>query len=216
MANKSHAVDKRLKVISFIRERGEISRGDLSAAFSLDKKTVSDVVEELASESLIASSGFRDSVAGRRQELLTLNGNHSNFIGIDLGGTHIIGVLIDLTGEDAGPGLLRNPPRPSQGDHPRSNEDDLQKARGIGKSHGLRAFHLRLRSWIHQSRNGDIHHGNEYPWMAATSTCEKSSRRNSPVLCTWRTVPAHTPLRRNGSAKPGGAGTSFSPIWAMA
>ena len=98
MANRNHAADKRLKVISFIREKREISRGDLAAAFSLDKKTVSDIVEELASESLIVSSGFRESVAGRRQELLALNGNHSNFIGIDLGGTHIIGVLVDLTG----------------------------------------------------------------------------------------------------------------------
>jgi len=99
MASNRHAGDKRLKVISFIREKGEISRGDLSAAFSLDKKTVSDVVEGLEAESLIASSGFRDSVAGRRQDLLALNGSHSNFIGIDLGGTHIIGVLIDLNGK---------------------------------------------------------------------------------------------------------------------
>jgi N-acetylglucosamine repressor len=98
MRSKSRAADKRMKVISFIREKGEISRGDLSAAFSLDKKAVSEVVEELTSESLIASTGFRDSVAGRRQELLALNGNHSNFIGIDLGGTHIVGVLIDLNG----------------------------------------------------------------------------------------------------------------------
>jgi len=94
--NTSRAAEKRRKVLAFIREKGEISRGDLAAAFSLDKKTVSNLVEELFAESLIASAGFRDSSAGRRQELLTLNGAHSNFIGIDLGGTHIIGVLTDL------------------------------------------------------------------------------------------------------------------------
>ena len=97
MGKLGHGAEKRAMILSFIRERGEVSRGDLAAEFSLDKKAVSSVVDELADESLIVSAGFRDSVAGRRQELLSLNGGHSNFIGIDLGGTHIIGVLTDLT-----------------------------------------------------------------------------------------------------------------------
>ena len=90
--------EKRSQVLSFIRERGEISRSDLAAEFSLDKKTVSILVDALEGESLIESAGFRGSAAGRRQELLRLNGKHSSFIGIDLGGTHIIGILVDLAG----------------------------------------------------------------------------------------------------------------------
>ena len=85
-------------MLSYIRASGETSRSDLAAEFSLDKKTVSGAVEELLQESLIVSAGFRESLAGRPQELLTLNGSHSNFIGIDLGGTHIIGILADLSG----------------------------------------------------------------------------------------------------------------------
>ncbi len=85
-------------MLSFIRERGKISRGDLATEFSLDKKTVSGIVDELLEESLIVPVGFRESLAGRRQELLSLSGGHSNFIGIDLGGTHIIGILADLRG----------------------------------------------------------------------------------------------------------------------
>jgi len=85
-------------MLSFIREKGEISRSDLAAEFSLDKKTVSGAVDELLREYLIVSAGFRESLAGRPQELLTLNGGYGNFIGIDLGGTHIIGILADLSG----------------------------------------------------------------------------------------------------------------------
>jgi N-acetylglucosamine repressor len=87
---------KRARVLGFIRDRGEISRGEIAAAFELDKKTVSGIVDELLTASLIVPTGFRESQAGRRQELLALNGSHSNHVGIDLGATHIIGVLTDL------------------------------------------------------------------------------------------------------------------------
>jgi predicted NBD/HSP70 family sugar kinase len=92
------AAEKQARMLSFIREMGEISRSDLAAEFSLDKKTVSGAVDELLRDSLIVPAGFKESLAGRPQELLTLNGSHSNFIGIDLGGTHIIGILADLSG----------------------------------------------------------------------------------------------------------------------
>jgi predicted NBD/HSP70 family sugar kinase len=98
MKKSGRAAEKQTWMLSFIRERGEISRSDLAAEFSLDKKTVSGAVDELLRESLIVSAGFRGSLAGRPQELLRLNGSHSNFIGIDLGGTHIIGILADLSG----------------------------------------------------------------------------------------------------------------------
>jgi N-acetylglucosamine repressor len=89
---------RRVSVLRLVRERSEISRSDIAAHLSLDKKTVSHLVDELLEQSLIASAGFKDSKAGRRQELLALNGGHSNYIGIDLGGTHIIGIRADLNG----------------------------------------------------------------------------------------------------------------------
>jgi N-acetylglucosamine repressor len=96
MSNWGGASEKRLRILSFIREKGEISRSDLSAEFSLDKKSVCLLVDAFEAEALIVSTGFRDSQAGRRQELLSLNGAHSNYIGIDLGSTHIIGIRADL------------------------------------------------------------------------------------------------------------------------
>ena len=91
-------ISRRVTILRLIRERIEISRSDIALHLSLDKKTVSHLVDELLERSLIASSGFKESKAGRRQELLSLNGGHSNYVGIDLGGTHIIGIRADLNG----------------------------------------------------------------------------------------------------------------------
>jgi N-acetylglucosamine repressor len=85
-----------LAALAFIRERGQASRGEIAQALGLDKKTVSGLVGELSAQSLVEGAGFRQSQAGRRQELLTVRGSHSCFLGIDLGATHILGLLTDL------------------------------------------------------------------------------------------------------------------------
>lgn len=82
--------------LSYIRDNAPVSRGDLANRFGLDKKTISRLVDELLAEGSIESAGRRESASGRPQELLRLRGAHANFIGIDLGATHITGVLVDL------------------------------------------------------------------------------------------------------------------------
>jgi len=89
---------RRAAFLGLVRVRGTASRGDLARETGLDKKTVSAVVEDLLAEGILSSAGLRDSTAGRRQELLALNGAHANCIGVDLGATHIIGLLADLCG----------------------------------------------------------------------------------------------------------------------
>ena len=102
---------RRVTILRLVRNRREISRSDISAHLSLDKKTVSHLVDELLESSLITSAGFKESKAGRRQELLSLNGDHSNYIGIDLGGTHIIGIRADLNGRILDRVFFENPAR---------------------------------------------------------------------------------------------------------
>ncbi len=87
---------KRSKIIDLIRKRKKCSRSDITAVLNIDKKTVSLVVDDFLDQKLVLPIGFRESKAGRRQELLAVNGSHSNYIGIDLGSTHIIGVRTDL------------------------------------------------------------------------------------------------------------------------
>lgn len=95
-ADKKEA--KRLRILNYVRNEISVSRSEIAAALGLDKKSVSVIIDELIHEKLVFLAGFRDSQAGRRQELLSINGVHSNYIGIDLGATHIIGVRTDLNG----------------------------------------------------------------------------------------------------------------------
>ena len=84
------------EALAVVRERGRASRGEIAQALGLDKKTVSALVGVLYAQSLVEGAGFRDSQAGRRQELLAVRGSHSCYLGIDLGATHILGILTDL------------------------------------------------------------------------------------------------------------------------
>jgi N-acetylglucosamine repressor len=85
----------RHRVLNYIRSRRQASRAELADALQLDRKTITNIVDALSDETLLAPIGYRKSEAGRRQELLTINGSHSNYIGLDLGATHVTGVLVD-------------------------------------------------------------------------------------------------------------------------
>ena len=88
----------RARIVGFVREKGTASRGDIGREFSLDKKAVSLIVEALLSGGILAISGLRESRAGRPSELLSVNAGQGSVIGIDLGATHVLGVLTDLGG----------------------------------------------------------------------------------------------------------------------
>jgi len=88
----------RERILSLAREKGQVSRGEISQAFSMDKKAVSVAVDRLLSEGILAVNGVRESRSGRRREILAVNGSHAATVGIDLGATHVIGVLADLSG----------------------------------------------------------------------------------------------------------------------
>ncbi len=86
----------KMRMLTYILRNGEASRVELAREFSIDKKTVTNIVNELIRCNIITSAGFKESNVGRRQELLKINGSHSNYIGLDLGATHIIGLIVDL------------------------------------------------------------------------------------------------------------------------
>jgi N-acetylglucosamine repressor len=88
----------RERILGFVREKRRVSRGEIARAFSMDKKAVSVAVDRLLSEGILAVAGLQESRAGRRREILAVNGAHAAAVGIDLGATHVIGVLADLAG----------------------------------------------------------------------------------------------------------------------
>jgi N-acetylglucosamine repressor len=90
---------RRTAFLELARSLGAVSRGDLARETRLDKKTVSGIVDRLLAEGILSPAGFRESSVGRRQELLAVRGEYANCVGIDLGATHVIGILADLRGQ---------------------------------------------------------------------------------------------------------------------
>lgn len=88
----------RRKVLDIFRVRDTIARVELSQIANLDKKTITNITRELLNEGLIRFVRTEQHSAGRPKEVLALNGEHAYCIGLDIGGTHITGVLMDFTG----------------------------------------------------------------------------------------------------------------------
>ena len=88
-------------ILRTIREQGLISRADIAKALRLNPSTVTRIVNELIEENLVfEEEGRGESTArgGRRPVLLEFNYKASLIVGVDLGGTDIVGALSDLDG----------------------------------------------------------------------------------------------------------------------
>lgn len=87
-----------LKVLNLLRERESLPRVELAALCNLDKKTITNIVNELLAEGQIIPVSKATGGAGRPREMLAINGDYCRCIGIDLGGTHISGVILNFEG----------------------------------------------------------------------------------------------------------------------
>jgi len=87
------------KVLNILRNQGSMCRVDLAKVSKLDKKTITNIVNELFQENQICVDHTSRLSSGRPKEILSLNGSFCRCIGIDLGGTHISGVILDFSGK---------------------------------------------------------------------------------------------------------------------
>jgi glucokinase-like ROK family protein len=87
------------KVLNILRNQGSMSRVDLAGVSKLDKKTITNIVNDLFEENQIYVEHTSREGSGRPKEILSLNGDFCRCIGIDLGGTHISGVILDFAGK---------------------------------------------------------------------------------------------------------------------
>jgi predicted NBD/HSP70 family sugar kinase len=85
-------------VFRAVRERGEISRAELSRLTGLSKQTISEVVGELAADGWLREAGQTSGNIGRTATNYELNGDRAHVFGCDLGGTKIMLAIADLTG----------------------------------------------------------------------------------------------------------------------
>ncbi len=87
------------KVRSILRNEGSCSRVDLSAKANLDKKTITNIINEMLADGEVIVVSKSSSGVGRPKENLALNGAYMYSIGLDVGGTHVSGVIMDYTGK---------------------------------------------------------------------------------------------------------------------
>lgn len=90
----------KIRILNIIRERGHISRAEISKLSSISAPSVTRIVDGLIhDEGLVQEIGVGKSSGGRRPTLVEFAGQDNFVIGIDLGTTHINGVLANLNAE---------------------------------------------------------------------------------------------------------------------
>jgi predicted NBD/HSP70 family sugar kinase len=90
----------KIRILSIIREKGQISRAEISKLSKISAPTVTRIVDSLINdENLVLEVGIGESSGGRKPTLVQFSGLDNFVIGIDLGTTHINGVLANLNAE---------------------------------------------------------------------------------------------------------------------
>ena len=85
-------------ILNLIKDKGPISRADISKITKLTRSTVSSIVDYLIRKDLIKEIGLTSSGVGRKAILLELNSKAYYSIGVDLGTLHTTITIIDLLG----------------------------------------------------------------------------------------------------------------------
>jgi predicted NBD/HSP70 family sugar kinase len=88
---------KNIILLDVIRRNGPIAKTDISRITQFNIVTVSNYVEHYIDQKLVVEKGLDISSGGRRPELVELNADWGNLIGIEIGPTHIIGILTNLS-----------------------------------------------------------------------------------------------------------------------
>ncbi len=99
-ANVSLIRDQNLKLILgyLLHKSGQTSRAELIRVSNLSGTTVSALVNILLNAGFAHETGMGKSIGGRRPITIELNQNYSYFMGVDIGGSHLSGAIIDLKG----------------------------------------------------------------------------------------------------------------------
>lgn len=89
----------RRKVLGIFRAYDTMSRVELSQKANLDKKSITNIAKELLEKEQIRFDRMEKQHTGRPKEMLVLNGEYARCIGLDIGGSHITGVILDYSGK---------------------------------------------------------------------------------------------------------------------
>jgi glucokinase len=90
----------RSAVLDLFRQNKALSRTQIARKLNMSTPTAMRIVEELITMNMVRDIGIgQETRVGRPRSLLEFNGSSSAVIGIDLGGTKMLGGVADLTGK---------------------------------------------------------------------------------------------------------------------
>ena len=95
-----HLTDRERKniiLLDVIRRNGPIAKTDISRITQFNIVTVSNYVEHYIDQKLVVEKGLDISSGGRRPELVELNSDWGSLIGLEIGPTHIICIISNLS-----------------------------------------------------------------------------------------------------------------------
>lgn len=85
-------------LLNVIRQHGPLSRAEISKLSGFNGPSVSSLVEELVADKLVLEESARETSRGRPPVPVRFNGKAASVVGIDIGWSSTIGVLLDLDG----------------------------------------------------------------------------------------------------------------------
>ena len=89
----------RSAVLDYLRIVKTSSRTEIADQLHLSLPSIARIIEQLIEYGLVISTGRKEQGRGRSRDLLALNVDENIVIGIDLGGSHICGGLVNLGGD---------------------------------------------------------------------------------------------------------------------
>lgn len=117
-------------VLNYVRVRSTISRAEIARETSLQRSTVSAIVDDLQAAGFIEEIGTGDSTGGRKPTLLQLKTGTPVAIGVDITPRETTIVLADLAGN-----LLQKETLPTSSDLEYMNEQILSRVKAIADAH---------------------------------------------------------------------------------
>ena len=100
----SEREEKSFQILELLRQRGALTRTELSQGTSFNIVTVSNYINDFIKGGLVSERGFDVSTGGRKPILVELNAKAGFAVGVDLGPTDVVGartimVVTDLRGQ---------------------------------------------------------------------------------------------------------------------
>ena len=111
----------RSAVLEYLRLSTATSRTEMGHQLELSLPSIKRIVDQLLDEELVVLTGQKEKGRGRSREMLSLNLVSKAVIGIDVGGSHIRGALVNIGGE-----ILIEDHQPQQWTSPEENFQIIQ------------------------------------------------------------------------------------------